>query len=109
MTMANQGNRRCPGPRSPSRFGPAAIIREASATEDAHLLSLFNERVGPGLDDRRQSPRYQAVTQRAWLGWWSGPGSFVARGARLDDISQGGARLVMADPPPVGEIVWVCL
>jgi len=59
--------------------------------------------------ERRQSPRYRALEQRAWLGWWVGPHQFITMAARLEDISQGGAKLVAADPPPAQHIVWLCL
>lgn len=105
MSTADEPNPTRPGPRTPSRFGPAAIIREAPPSEDKHLLCLFAEQVA----DRRQSPRFPAVEPRAWLGWWVGPQRFATVAARLDNISQGGARLVLPDPPPVQQIVWLCM
>lgn len=97
------------GPRPASRFGPAAVIREGPASGDVQLLSLFAGGDGASRLDRRQSPRVTAVERRAWLGWWANPGEFATAAASLDNISQGGARLFMAGPPPPGQIVWLCL
>jgi hypothetical protein len=109
MSTADERNPQWPGPRSPSRFGPTAIIREAPPSEDTHLLSLFAEQAEVAVAERRESSRFRAVEQRAWLGWWAGPRRFATVDARLDNISQGGARIVMADPPPVQQIVWLCM
>jgi hypothetical protein len=98
-----------PYPRSPSRFGPTAIIREVSPPEDAHLICLFKQKAEAAVAERRQSPRFRAAGQRAWLGWWTCPGGFNPRATHLDNISQGGAKLVMVAPPPAGQIVWLCV
>ena len=95
--------------RSPGRFGPTAVVREGPLSEDAHLLPLFAERGDVPINERRASPRFPAVERRAWLGWWSAPEQFARFAARLDDISLGGAKLVTADPPPLGQVVWLCL
>ena len=107
MTMADDRFPSRPGSRRPSRFGPTAIIREFIPSEDAQLLPLFAQRVET--EERRQSPRFPAAEQRTWLGWWTITQMFATVATRLDDISQGGARLVMADPPAAGQIVWLCL
>jgi hypothetical protein len=73
------------------------------------LLPLFVDRTGVPLDERRRTPRYPAEVHRAWLGWWTGPGTFHTVAAHLDDISLGGARLLIAAPPAAGQILWLCL
>jgi hypothetical protein len=70
---------------------------------------LFAQQAETAVADRRLSPRFRAVEQRAWLGWWTSSRAFATIAARLDDISQGGAKLVITDPPPVEQIVWLCL
>jgi hypothetical protein len=100
-----------PGPKSATRFGPTAIIREGPPSQDTHLLPLFAFAVDgtPAPVERRESPRLPAVERRAWLGWWATPDQFQTFAARLDDISQGGAKLVTSDPPPTQQVVWLCL
>jgi hypothetical protein len=77
------------------------------------MLSLFAGQtevaVAVAVAERRRSTRFPAVERRAWLGWWTRPRRFETVAARLDDISQGGARLVMADPPAFPQIVWLCV
>jgi hypothetical protein len=95
-----------------SRFGPAAVIRESPASEDTDLLERFAAATGAGLGhvaERRRSVRLRAVEHRAWLGWWASPGQFTTVAARLEDISHGGAKLVMAEPPAPQQLVWLCL
>jgi hypothetical protein len=109
--MTDEVERKPPrsGPSSPARFGPAAIVREGPPTEEAQLLPWFISGAATARVERRLSPRIKAVEHRAWLGWWTGPREFATRAAWLDDISPGGARLLMVNPPPTQEIVWLCL
>ncbi len=109
MSSADERNPRMPSRRNPSRFGPAAVIREGSTSEDAHLLSFFVNEDGLLVEERRTSPRYRAKVHRAWLGWWTSPGEFGSVAARLEDISLGGARVVTANPPAAQQLVWLCL
>jgi PilZ domain len=73
------------------------------------VLAFFVDDAGQLVEDRRSSPRFRAVVQRAWLGWWTSPGEFGSVAARLDDISLGGARVATANPPAAQQLVWLCL
>jgi hypothetical protein len=106
--MSNADARQ-PAPEGSTRFGPRAIVREGPPSEDTHLLRLFAQQADLPVIDRRQSPRMPAIEQRAWLGWWATPRQFTTVSARLENISQGGAKLVLADSPPAQQIVWLCL
>jgi hypothetical protein len=64
---------------------------------------------GQLVEERRRSPRFPAVVQRAWLGWWTSPGEFGSVAARLENISLGGAMVVTANPPATEQLVWLCL
>jgi hypothetical protein len=109
MSSAEKPNPRMPRRRDPSHFSPSAIIREGPPTGDARLLSFFVDRDGHIVEEPRSSPRFRALVQRAWLGWWSTPSEFGRVAACLEDISLGGARLVTANPPAVQQLVWLCL
>jgi hypothetical protein len=109
MSNGDECNPPKPGPSGPSRFGPSAIIREGPPSEDPHLLTFFVTGAENLVRERRKTTRFAAVEQRTWLGWWRSRLEFTTVAARLQDISQGGARLVMADPPPAQQIVWLCL
>jgi hypothetical protein len=110
MSHADPRNPAQPGPKGSNRFGPSAIVREGPPSEDVHLLRLFAQQAELPVVERRQSPRFPAVEQRAWLGWWATSRRFTTVAARLVDISQGGAKLVLAGPPcAVQQIVWLCL
>ncbi len=109
MSSVDECSPRNPGRGGPSRFGPAAVIREAPPSGDAHLLSFFIDGAGHLIEERRAAPRCRPVVHRAWLGWWARPGDFGSVPARLEDISQGGARLVTAKPPTEQQLVWLCL
>ena len=57
--------------------------------------------------NRRKSERFAAKEFRVWLGLWTGPDLFEAQGARIENISVGGARVVVANPPEAGQKVWL--
>jgi hypothetical protein len=73
------------------------------------LPELLRARAASALGERRRSRRYPAVEDRAWLGWWRNERDYSIVAARLIDISRGGARVAMAEPPPRRQAVWVCL
>jgi hypothetical protein len=58
--------------------------------------------------DRRRSPRVPPTEQRLWLGWRKERDFFVTR-AGLMNISQGGALLLVGEPPLKGQPVWLRL
>src|SRR5947209_3716545 len=58
--------------------------------------------------DRRRSPRVPPTEQRLWLGWRKERDFFVIR-ADLMNISQGGALLLVEEPPQKGQPVWLRL
>jgi len=58
--------------------------------------------------DRRRSPRVPPAEQRLWLGWRKERDFFVIR-AELMNISQGGALLLVEEPPLKGQAVWLRL
>jgi hypothetical protein len=60
------------------------------------------------VSDRRQTERFAATEDQAWIGWWEGR-LFRKSPATLIDISQGGAKLVADVAPPRRATVWVCL
>jgi len=59
------------------------------------------------MKNRRASTRHPATEYRIWLGLWTGPDRFEALGARVVNVSSGGARIVLASPPGVGQKVWL--
>jgi hypothetical protein len=67
-----------------------------------------NTRGEVALSDRRQSERYSASEDQAWVGWWEGR-LFRKSPATLMDISQGGAKLIADAAPPRRATTWVCL
>jgi hypothetical protein len=109
MPTADERDPARPGPRTPSRFGPAAIIREGPPSQDNDCLYLFENTAEIAVEERRRSPRYPAVQQSAWLGWWTAPEEFGVVPVHLEDISLGGAKLLAAEPPAPQQIVWFCL
>jgi PilZ domain len=58
--------------------------------------------------NRRSSPRQSAAENRARLEWWDA-GQFHESDARLADISEGGALVVVESPPPLDATVWCSL
>jgi hypothetical protein len=59
--------------------------------------------------ERRSSPRFPALEDQVWTGWWSNPEEFVTTAASLDNISRGGARIMTAIPPEENEQLWIRL
>src|SRR5262245_37604236 len=59
--------------------------------------------------ERRASRRYKAVDGRSWAGWWTQPEEFVASATLIDDISVGGARVLIGSPPEEEQQVWIRL
>jgi len=57
--------------------------------------------------NRRASARHSATEYRVWLGLWAGPDQFEAQAARVENISLGGARIVIASPPAKAQRVWL--
>lgn len=41
------------------------------------------------------------------MGRWKRPEEFEAQAARIENISQGGAKIVTADPPVLSERIWL--
>jgi hypothetical protein len=109
MPTADERDPAPPGAKTPSRFGPAAVVREGPPSQDAHLLCLFGTGTSPVAEERRRSPRFPAAEHCAWLGWWTAPGEFGTVPVHLEDISLGGAKLLAAEPPMPQQIVWFCL
>ena len=72
------------------------------------LMELFRALIGARDHDRRVMPRHEAAAFAIWLGWWRGAQEFAAVGARLGNISRGGALVTMFDPPPQRHTVWIC-
>jgi hypothetical protein len=97
------------GAKTPSRFGPAAVVREGPPSQDTHLLCLFGNDTQTVVEERRRFPRFPVVEHRAWLGWWTAPDEFGTVPVHLEDISMGGAKLFAAKPPLPQQIVWFCL
>src|SRR5262249_20480009 len=58
--------------------------------------------------DRRRSPRVPPTEHGLWLGWRH-ERDFVVVRAELMNISQGGALLVVEEPPLKGQHVWLRL
>ena len=61
-----------------------------------------------GTADRRGAPRFDAVEDRIWLGWWDGE-QFRTIGARLLDISRTGAAIACPEGPDRGDDAWFCV
>jgi hypothetical protein len=102
--------------RESKRFGPYAIVREGPLSEGREVIGLFpmelsqtNDRTHPFGVERRRWPRMVAREHRLWVGWWIAPNQFHTVGSFLDNISQGGARVLIVDPPPMDQLVWLCL
>ena len=58
--------------------------------------------------NRRKSPRYSAVNERLWAGWWS-EDEFVLVEAQLLNISEGGVMVSVNPSPAAGQHVWMRL
>lgn len=58
--------------------------------------------------ERRRSPRGSPTEERLWLGWRK-DGDFYVIHAELMNLSHGGALIVVDEPPPRGELVWLRL
>jgi hypothetical protein len=102
--------------REPKRFGPYAIVREGPISEGRDVIGLFPSEPPHAIDsslptgiERRRSARIVAREHRLWVGWWVGPNQFHTVGSFLDNISQGGARVLIVDPPPKDQLIWLCL
>jgi hypothetical protein len=67
---------------------------------------LLGEDEPPG--ERRRSPRYPAVPNRALLMWRDG-GRTVVSTARLSDLSSVGTLLFADEVPPRGQLAWIRL
>lgn len=72
--------------------------------------SLFRRgpRPGPGPFDRRASPRYPVVQDRALLGWWVGTETRRCP-VRLLNISSGGVLIFTRESPKRRQTAWICL
>jgi hypothetical protein len=65
-------------------------------------------RAGAMRPNRRNSPRYSAVTERLWVGWWA-DGEFMLVEAHLVNISDGGVLVGINPSPAQGQRVWLRL
>jgi PilZ domain len=94
------GDRRCDA-------GADECARPKADWERLH--TLFRDYANEPPVNLRRETRHSAVEYRAWMGWWQNTHDFLIVAARLINISRGGAMLVLADPPPPHESVWICL
>ncbi|AGA26156.1 PilZ domain-containing protein [Singulisphaera acidiphila] len=60
------------------------------------------------LRERRESPRYTAVKEDLWLGWWAEE-EFIIVDAELVNISERGVQISSATAPVQGQVVWMRL
>jgi hypothetical protein len=100
--------------REPKRFSPYAIIHDGPVTEGGEMLAFFQTDISgavavPAGVERRRSPRFSAREHWLRVGWWIGSSAFHTAASYLENISQGGARVRMLNPPSKGELVWLCL
>ena len=72
------------------------------------LLFSWSQRPGPGSSDRRASPRYPVVQNRAFLSCRKATETRQCP-ARLLNISSGGALIIAEQRPERGLIVWLRL
>jgi PilZ domain len=103
-------------PRTGWRMGfdepPGAA--EALLAEPGDILGLFrawdavHRPLAARVADRRESDRYRPSETNAWIGWWQSDG-FLVTHARLVNLSQGGAQVLVRHRPPMGQPVWLCL
>jgi hypothetical protein len=90
--------------------GPAGDAVKPEEWDDVrHLLRLIRERAKPARRERRRTKRYPAAEHRAWIGWRKDDGEYSVFAAKLIDVSRGGARLSLAEPPPTNHRVWLWL
>jgi hypothetical protein len=89
------------GRRRPSSKRSAAVIDEQIGRRGTNKAEV-------ALSDRRQSERFSASEDQAWVGWWEGR-LFRKSPATLINISQGGAMIVAGVAPPRRATAWVCL
>jgi hypothetical protein len=91
------------------RLDLAPAVDEAAAKEPAGLLDLLRCWLRARPEDRRLMPRHEAAGHPVWLGWWRGKEAYFSNPARLLNLSRGGALLLVKDPPPEGQAVWLCV
>lgn len=70
------------------------------------IFRFFERPTSP--NDRRRTCRYSGARNRVFLGWWEGP-EFQTTTALLQDISLGGASILIDSPAPAQELVWLSL
>ena len=88
---------------------PPSTASEASRiafAEAGRLLDLIWKAIRSDPSDRRRDYRHEAVEREAWVGWWTGE-NFGAINGRMENISRGGALIVLARRPPRKTPVWV--
>jgi PilZ domain len=98
------------------RMGFDALPDEAEAllAEPGDILGMFRawdaarRPLAGRVAERRESDRYRPAETNVWIGWWQA-GHFVVIHARLVDLSQGGAQVLVRNRPPMGQPVWLCL
>jgi hypothetical protein len=78
---------------APAASGSFAQATQAAATTNAN---------------RRKSPRYSAVSDRLWLGWWA-EDEFMLVEAQLININEGGVLVSVTPSPAPGQHVWMRL
>src|SRR5262249_21599496 len=80
---------------------PGTAGGHARATQAAAAANAANA-------NRRKSPRYSAVNERLWVGWWA-EDDFVLVEAQLVNISEGGVLVSVSPSPAQGQRVWMRL
>lgn len=57
--------------------------------------------------ERRKHPRFKVNAGQVWTGRWSSPSDFETSASLVHDLSLGGAKVMTASAPVVGEYLWI--
>ena len=81
-------------------------VDETVCPEHPTWLDRLRKAISADKKDLRSSTRHRAIQREIWVGWWTDE-EFGAVNGSLENISKGGAMIVLNARPPKNQPIWI--
>ena len=81
-------------------------VDELTGPEHPTWIDRLRNAISADKKDLRSATRHRAVHREIWVAWWTND-EFGAVGGTLENISKGGAKIVLNARPPKNKPIWI--